>query len=119
MLPFTWEPTARRGRAVVAEQQVDALHRSSAVMASGTVLRRAGMRRAAGAAVGTSLLVELQDKGQWHPVTSLAGPCATQSLRDATTSCTAPMGATRRTAQCVSPGPFIVTVTGQYLVTLE
>lgn len=106
-------PTAPLGRVVVGEQQVDALPRSSAATGNGTVLRRGRTRRVAGAAVRTSLPVELQGSERWRQVTLLADRCATQSQRDATTSCTVRMAATRGTAPFVSQEPFTVTATGQ------
>ncbi len=97
----------------MGEQQEVAIPRSSAATGSGTVPRRGRTRKVAGAAVRTSSPAELQDSGLLRPVTSPADPCATQSQRDATTSCTVPTEATRGTAPCVSREPFIVTATGQ------
>lgn len=106
-------PTAPLGRAGAGEQQEVASPRGNAAMGNGTVLRRERTRRVAGVAVRTSLPVEWRDRGPWHPVTSLAGRCATPSQRDVTTSCTVLMAATRGTAPCANRGPFIVTATGQ------
>lgn len=107
--------TALHGKVGVGEHREVALPRSNAAMGNGTVLRRGRMRRAAKAAVRTSLPVDWQDRGRWHPATSLAGQFVIRSQRDATTSCTVLMAATRGTAPCASQGPFIVTVTGQYV----
>lgn len=96
----------------MGEQQEVAIPRSSAAMGSGTALRRGRTRRVAGAAVRASLPVESQVRERCRPVTLLADRCATQSQRDATTSCTVLMAATRGTAPCASQGPFIVTATG-------
>lgn len=98
----------------MGEQQEVALPRSNAVMGNGTVPRQGRTRRVAGAAVQTSLPAGWRAKERWRLATLLADRCATQLQRDATTSCTVLMAATRGTALCVSQGPFIVTATGQY-----
>lgn len=112
MLPFVWEPTVRHGKVDVVELPVDVLHRSNAVMENGTVLRRAGMRRAAGAVVAISLPVVLQVRDQSHQAILLAGLCVTLSLKDVTISCTVLTAVMRRTALCVNLERSIVTVIG-------
>lgn len=112
MLPSEWGLTVHRGKAVVVERPVDALHRSSAVMANGTVPRLAGMRRAAGAVVTISLPVVLLVRDQLHQAILQADLYVTPSLRDVTISSTALMAVMRRTALCASLELFIVTVIG-------
>lgn len=107
-----WGPTVHRGKADVEEHPVDALRRSSAVMVNGTVLRRAGTRKAAGAAVAVSSPVVSQVRDQSHQAILLAGLCVTLSLRDVTTSSTALTAVMRKTVPCASLEPFIVTVIG-------
>lgn len=87
-------------------------------MASGTVLRPAGTRRAAGAAASTSLPAAWRDPEPCHPVTLLGGPCATQYQSAVTINCTVPMGVTKGTALFVSQEPSTVTATG-WCVSIE
>lgn len=105
--------TVLHGKVGVGGHQEAALPRSSIVMGNGTVLRLERMRRDARAVVRISLPVACQDREHRHPATLPAGRCVTLGQRDATTSCTALMAVTRRTALCASQGPFIVIVTGQ------
>lgn len=106
---FMLRATALRGKVVAGERQEVVLHRSNTAMGSGTVLRPERTRRAAGTAVRITFPVEWQDRGRQRP----ANRSATRWRRDATTSWTALMAATRGIAPCVSRGPFIVTATGQ------
>lgn len=112
MPPSGLGATVLHGRTAVRRQQGVVLPRSKDVMGSGTVLRLERMKRVAGAAALNSLPVEGRARGQWLPVTLLAGQYVTQSQRDATISCTVLMAAMRETALSVSQGPSIVTVTG-------
>lgn len=112
-LPSTWGATAPRGRGVVGEQQAGVSPRSSTATGNGTVPRPGRTSRAAGAALPTSLRAGWRRRGRWRRATTPAGPCATRRRSDATTSCTAPTAATRRTAASASREPFTVTVAGQ------
>lgn len=110
MLPFVWGLTVRHGKVDVVERQVVVIHRSKAVMENGTVLRRAGMRRAAGAVLAISLPVVSQVRDQSPRAILRAGRCVILPLKDVTTSCTALMAVMRRTALCVNLEHSIVTV---------